>query len=70
MSEARSELYAAVLRATAAARGLPLNDDDLHVLAGQAAATLDGFRRLAADLDADDDVHSFRRLLEAEAPHG
>lgn len=70
MSDVRSERYAAVLRASADVRGLPLRDDELQVLAEQAAATLDGFRRLAAELPADDDVLRFRRLLEREAAHG
>lgn len=70
MSDGRAELHATVIRAVADARGLALPDDDLEALAEQAATTLDGFRRLAADLRADDDVHGFRRLLQSQAPGG
>jgi hypothetical protein len=59
-----------LLRAIAAARGIPLADADAELLARRAAPLWDEFRRLAASLCADDDPLAFRRILEQEGAVG
>ncbi len=59
-----------MLRAIAAARGIPLADADAELLARRAAPLYEEFRRLAASLCADDDPLAFRRILEQEGAVG
>jgi hypothetical protein len=64
------ELTGEMMRAIAAARGIPLTEADAELLARRSAPLYDEFRRLAASLCADDDPLTFRRILEQEGAVG
>jgi hypothetical protein len=70
MSEPARRLEGATLKSIAAARGIQVATEDAELLARRSARLFDEFRQLATCLYADDDVFTFRRLLEQEAAGG
>jgi hypothetical protein len=65
MSERRRD--GAWILAVAASRGVVLEPEQAGRIAAEAAATLERFDALVAELTADDDVLELRRRLVAEA---
>ena len=65
MSERRRD--GAWILAVAASRGIALEPERAERIAAEAAATLERFDALVAELSAEDDVHELRRRLAAEA---
>ena len=65
MSERRRD--GAWILAVAASRGIALEPEQAGLIAAEAAATLERFDALVAELTADDDVLELRRRLVAEA---
>ena len=59
-----------LLRAIAAARGIPLTAGEADLLVRRSAPLYEEFRLLAASLCADDDPLAFRRILEQEGAVG
>ena len=65
MSERRRD--GAWILAVADSRGIALESERAEGIAAEAAATLERFDALVAELSADDDVYELRRRLAAEA---
>jgi hypothetical protein len=58
------------VRRVAATHGIVLSDDEAERALAQAWSQVTRMRDLATGLRADDDIHTFRRILEREAASG